>query len=115
MTTDHGSEGTPQFDPLADEDRDVFELRYDLQKAREEAHETADRWYRLASGPFVSADALVKPTGVLYAKLRDWFDEPLNRDSSESAADTATSAVNWYLRSALVSDLDTTEDGGDHG
>lgn len=41
---------------------------------------------------------LAKPTGLLYAKFVDWFEEPLNRDSAPSAADAAASAVHWFLR-----------------
>jgi hypothetical protein len=36
MTNNSADEPTPQFDPLADADRDVFELRYDLQQASAE-------------------------------------------------------------------------------
>lgn len=45
--------------------------------------------------------ALEKPHGALYAKLVDWLDEPLNRDSASSAADTAGSALYWFLRHGL--------------
>jgi hypothetical protein len=42
--------------------------------------------------------ALAKPGGSLYRRLVDWLDEPLNRTDATSAADTAASAVHWFMR-----------------
>lgn len=58
---------------------------------------------------------LVKPTGLLYAKFLDWFEEPLNRDSAPSAADAAASAVHWFLRHWGERPSSSVQGGDDRG